>query len=139
MMGLEPTTFCMASASIRSRPFASVRSNASIASPPDNRTNATEPERTPNLAILATERGAETVPAKTTARDDGGRSAGARRKGGGCREQSRSHVPPRVLDWVLRPLVSERIWLITGAARNRAERGGASVAANDSIRSPASA
>jgi hypothetical protein len=31
MMGLEPTTFCMANASGRSRPFAPVRSNASIA------------------------------------------------------------------------------------------------------------
>jgi hypothetical protein len=34
MMGLEPTTFCMASASDRSLPFASVRSNRLFAGVP---------------------------------------------------------------------------------------------------------
>jgi hypothetical protein len=54
-MGLEPTTFCMANASSSSRPFAPVRSNARLQDVPENRANATAPERTPNLAILATE------------------------------------------------------------------------------------
>jgi hypothetical protein len=55
-MGLEPTTFCMASASRRSRPFAFVRSNGLFAAPSPERANAGELERTPNLAILATAR-----------------------------------------------------------------------------------
>ena len=48
--GLEPSTFCMANASDRSRPFAPVRSNGLFAGV---RVQASEPERTPNLAILA--------------------------------------------------------------------------------------
>jgi hypothetical protein len=56
MMGLEPTTFCMANASDRSRPFAPVRSNTLFAGLPSKLANAAEPERTPNLAILATGR-----------------------------------------------------------------------------------
>jgi len=59
MMGLEPTTFCMANASGRSLLFAPVRSNRLFAGLPSERANATEPERTPNLAILATESGAD--------------------------------------------------------------------------------
>jgi hypothetical protein len=55
MMGLEPTTSCMASASDRSLPFAPVRSNRLRAGLPSTRANGSEPERTPNLAILATE------------------------------------------------------------------------------------
>jgi hypothetical protein len=55
MLGLEPTTFCMANASDRLLPFAPVRSNpAPLRDFPFERANATEPERTPNLAILAT-------------------------------------------------------------------------------------
>src|SRR5712691_9024713 len=54
MMGLEPTTFCRATASERSHPFAGVRSNTVFARGLSGRANATEPERTPNLAILAT-------------------------------------------------------------------------------------
>jgi hypothetical protein len=54
MMGLEPTTFCMANASDGSRPFAPVRSNRLFAAVPLQRANGSEPERTPNLAILAT-------------------------------------------------------------------------------------
>jgi hypothetical protein len=53
-MGLEPTTFCMANARdvrTRSRPFA--QSNV-FAGSSSARPNASEPERTPNLAILAT-------------------------------------------------------------------------------------
>jgi hypothetical protein len=53
MMGLEPTTFCMANARdvrTRSHPFAqTVCFPASSSARP----NATEPERTANLAILA--------------------------------------------------------------------------------------
>src|SRR6266540_712082 len=59
MMGLEPTTFCMANASDRSRPFAPVRSNSCFAGFAYRRVNGSAPERTPNLAILATESGAE--------------------------------------------------------------------------------
>jgi hypothetical protein len=54
-MGLEPTTFCMANASGRSRRFAQTCS-VQFSS---KRANAHEPERTPNLAILATESGDE--------------------------------------------------------------------------------
>jgi hypothetical protein len=54
MKGLEPSTFCMASASDRSLPFASVRSNRPIAGFLSERANGSEPERTANLAILAT-------------------------------------------------------------------------------------
>jgi hypothetical protein len=54
MMGLEPTTFCMANASDRSLPFAPVRLNMLFAGLPSKLANASEPERTPNLAILAT-------------------------------------------------------------------------------------
>jgi zinc-ribbon domain len=43
MMGLEPTTFCMANASSRSRPFAPVRSNVLFAG---FSVRASEPERT---------------------------------------------------------------------------------------------
>ena len=53
MMGLEPTPFCMANANRRSLPFAPVRSNQLLAELPSKRANANEPERTPNLAILA--------------------------------------------------------------------------------------
>jgi hypothetical protein len=53
MMGLEPTTFCMANARDRSHLFAPVRSNRLFPAVPLRRANATEPERTPNLAILA--------------------------------------------------------------------------------------
>jgi len=52
-MGLEPTPFCMANANRRSLPFAPVRSNQLLAELPSKRANANEPERTPNLAILA--------------------------------------------------------------------------------------
>jgi hypothetical protein len=62
MMGLEPTTFCMASARERSRAFAPVRSNRLLAAVSVQRANSTEPERTPNLAILATESGALACP-----------------------------------------------------------------------------
>jgi hypothetical protein len=55
MMGFEPTTFCMASAGDRSHPFAPVRSNRMFAAFSFRRANATERERTPNLAILATD------------------------------------------------------------------------------------
>jgi hypothetical protein len=51
MMGLEPTTFCMANASDRSLLFAPVRPNRLFAGLPSQ---ATERERTPSLAILAT-------------------------------------------------------------------------------------
>jgi hypothetical protein len=54
MMGLEPTTFCMANASERSRPFAWVRSSWYLQAFRFWRANGSEPERTPNLAILAT-------------------------------------------------------------------------------------
>jgi hypothetical protein len=53
-MGLEPTTFCMASARdvrTRSRPFAQT---ACLQRLPLKQANQTDPERTPNLAILAT-------------------------------------------------------------------------------------
>jgi hypothetical protein len=59
MMGLEPTTFCMASASDRSHPFATVRSNRLFSAFPIGQANGSEPERTPNLAILATVTGTE--------------------------------------------------------------------------------
>jgi hypothetical protein len=55
-MGLEPTTFCMANAShvrARSRPFAQIARFQGLR--PDL-ANASEPERTANLAILATSR-----------------------------------------------------------------------------------
>jgi len=58
MMRLEPTTFCMANASdvrTRSRPCAQ---SALFAASSSERANATAPERTPNLAILATPRSA---------------------------------------------------------------------------------
>jgi hypothetical protein len=51
MMGLEPTTFCMASASDRSRPFAQSACFGGVGFDERTRMN---PERTPNLAILAT-------------------------------------------------------------------------------------
>jgi hypothetical protein len=54
MMGLEPTTFCMASASdvrARSRVFAQT---AWFPGSSAERANTSEPDRTPNLAILAT-------------------------------------------------------------------------------------
>src|SRR5687768_14851199 len=52
MKGLEPSTFCMANASDRSRPFAQTSCLQPFQS---ERANKTEPERTPNLAILATD------------------------------------------------------------------------------------
>jgi hypothetical protein len=54
MMGLEPTTFCMASASdvrVRSLEFAQEHR---FPGPLRSGANPSEPERTPNLAILAT-------------------------------------------------------------------------------------
>src|SRR5512133_2061545 len=48
-----------ANASDRSRPFAPVRSNDPLAGFPWKRANGSEPERTSNLAILATESGSE--------------------------------------------------------------------------------
>jgi hypothetical protein len=54
MKGLEPSTFCMANARdvrTRSRPCAQ---NRMVATSPSGRANPSEPERTPNLAILAT-------------------------------------------------------------------------------------
>jgi hypothetical protein len=54
MKGLEPSTFCMANASDRSLLFASVRSSRLLSRFPIGRANASEPERTLNLAILAT-------------------------------------------------------------------------------------
>jgi hypothetical protein len=59
MKGLEPSTFCMANASDRSLLFASVRQTGCLQRFPCERANKTEPERTPNLAILATDSGAE--------------------------------------------------------------------------------
>jgi hypothetical protein len=59
MMGLEPTTFCMANASSRSLLFATVRSKRRLHGFPSERANGSEPERTPNPAILATASGAE--------------------------------------------------------------------------------
>src|SRR5262249_5100958 len=53
MKGLEPSTFCMASARdvrTRSRPFARA---AVFAGSSSERANAREAERTPNLAILS--------------------------------------------------------------------------------------
>jgi len=47
MMGLEPTTFCMAKASGRARRFAPVRSNVLFAACSSERANANELERTP--------------------------------------------------------------------------------------------
>jgi hypothetical protein len=55
MMGLEPTAFCMASERSVRIGFAPVRSNGLLAGLPSKRANASAPERTPNLAILATE------------------------------------------------------------------------------------
>jgi hypothetical protein len=53
-MGLEPTTFCMASASdVRTRSHAFAQA-ACFAGSTSERPNTTEPERTANLAILAT-------------------------------------------------------------------------------------
>jgi hypothetical protein len=64
-MGLEPTTFCMASASDRARPFAPVRSNPCFAWHTFAYPNASAPERTLNLAILAAApAGSETLPEK---------------------------------------------------------------------------
>ena len=54
MKGLEPSTFCMANASDRSRRFAPVRSNDLFPGVSVQASERTEPERTPNLAILAT-------------------------------------------------------------------------------------
>jgi hypothetical protein len=54
MMGFEPTAFCMANASdlrARSLPFAQLTRLQRFRS---KRANASEPERTSNLAILAT-------------------------------------------------------------------------------------
>jgi hypothetical protein len=59
MMGLEPTTFCMAMRAAvrsRSRPFAQ---SGGLHGFPSERANGSEPERTPNPAILATASGAE--------------------------------------------------------------------------------
>src|SRR5512133_3842029 len=51
-----------ANASDRSRPFAPVRSNDPLAGFPCKRANGREPERTSNLAILATESGLGELP-----------------------------------------------------------------------------
>jgi hypothetical protein len=59
MKGLEPSTFCLANASVRSRPFVPVCSDRPFAGFSFLRANATEPERTPNLAMLATDSGDE--------------------------------------------------------------------------------
>jgi hypothetical protein len=56
MKGLEPSTFCMANESGSSRPFAQNRHLQRLR---HKRANASERERTPNLANLATEPGAE--------------------------------------------------------------------------------
>ncbi len=55
MKGLEPSTFCMAKASERSRTFARVRSNRLSARLPATRVNPSEPERTPrsSTSLLA--------------------------------------------------------------------------------------
>lgn len=54
MKGLDPSTFCMANASDRSRPFAPLAQTGCLHGFCSNRANTTAPERTPNLAILAT-------------------------------------------------------------------------------------
>ena len=54
MMGVEPTTFCMANASDLSRPFAPVRSNRRFAGSPSTRANGSEPERTTSVTIVTT-------------------------------------------------------------------------------------
>jgi hypothetical protein len=54
MMGLEPTTFCMAKAGGRLRTFARFAETCRLRGLRASRANASEPERTPNLAILAT-------------------------------------------------------------------------------------
>jgi len=81
MKGLEPTTFCMASASGRSLPFAPVRSNWPFA---EVFVRASEPERTPNLAILATDSDAK--PGVARRAED---RAEARSLHGGERERDR--------------------------------------------------
>jgi hypothetical protein len=53
MMGLEPTTFCMAKAGGRSRPFARVRRNLLFAGLRVRRANGSPPERTSSAAIAA--------------------------------------------------------------------------------------
>src|SRR5262245_6225632 len=53
MMGLEPTTFCMANTRDRSRPFAPVRSNRLFGAASLWRANGSEPERRPSAAIAA--------------------------------------------------------------------------------------
>jgi hypothetical protein len=53
MKGLEPSTFCMAKAGGRSRPFASVRRIPSLQRLLVGRSNVSEPERTRSAAIAA--------------------------------------------------------------------------------------
>jgi hypothetical protein len=53
-MGLEPSTFCMASQRERSRPFAPVRSKCRFAEHSENRPNTSEPERTLSVTIVTT-------------------------------------------------------------------------------------
>jgi hypothetical protein len=55
MMGLEPTTFCMANAGRRAGRFGRVRLNAEPAGISCRRANASERERTATVAIVATE------------------------------------------------------------------------------------
>jgi hypothetical protein len=52
-MGLEPTTFCMASAGDGSRPFAPLAHTPCLQGFPVQLANAREPERTPSVAIVA--------------------------------------------------------------------------------------
>jgi len=54
MMGLEPTTFCMASERRRSHPFAPVRSTACLRGIWSMRANVNEPERTTSVTIVTT-------------------------------------------------------------------------------------
>jgi hypothetical protein len=53
MKGLEPSTFCMANARKRSRPFALVRRNRLFAGVPGAAPNGSEHERTVSVAIVA--------------------------------------------------------------------------------------
>jgi hypothetical protein len=53
MMGLEPTTFCMARTRGRSRSIARVRRTGLPGGTPRRQANVTEPERTASAAIAA--------------------------------------------------------------------------------------
>jgi hypothetical protein len=95
-MGLEPTTFCMASArDVRasSRPFAQ---SVLFAGSSPERANASEPERTPNLAILATASSAvKSAPAAVSACAWGEAKAtrSSAMRVAGCREDGRRDRP----------------------------------------------